>query len=290
MAAHTHDDIDWGARLAAMRRLDLLERDVLGSVANRLASDLPERPTVVDVGSGSGGMSAAIAAELRQRGGGFLVLVDAVDELLSAAHDAAAAAGGPTVRVQTITADVGTEQLRALAPPADLIWASAVIHHLPDQQQAINRLAAALRSGGVLAVAEGGLDPRCLPWDLGVGEPGLELRLNAVRDRWFEQLRATMPEVVSMPYGWTTALRQAQLHDIDAFSYLLDWPAPANPTVREYVLERIGWLAEMADDHISEQDRDTLRRVLDPAAPEFLGARDDLYVLTARTVFRGRRS
>ncbi|WP_091810799.1 class I SAM-dependent methyltransferase [Prauserella marina] len=290
MSAHTHDDIDWGARLKAMRRLDLLERDVLASVASRLTSDLPEQPTVVDVGSGSGGMSAAIAAELQQRGGGVLVLVDAVDELLVAAHEAAAVAGGPTVRVQTITVDVGAEELRALAPSADLIWASAVIHHLPDQQGAIDRLAAGLRSGGVLAVAEGGLDPRCLPWDLGVGEPGLELRLNAVRDRWFEQLRATMPEVVSMPYGWTTALRRAELRDVNAFSYLLDWPAPTNPTVREYVLERIEWLAEMAADHISEPDRDTLRRVLDPQAPEFLGARDDLYVLMARTVFLGRRA
>ncbi|MFD2397072.1 hypothetical protein ACFSVJ_10065 [Prauserella oleivorans] len=41
MSAHTHDDVDWAARLTAMRRLDDLERDTLESVAARITTDLP---------------------------------------------------------------------------------------------------------------------------------------------------------------------------------------------------------------------------------------------------------
>ncbi|WP_112280868.1 class I SAM-dependent methyltransferase [Prauserella muralis] len=289
MSAHTHDDIDWAARLSAMRRLDALEQDAITAVASRLTAELPADAVVVDVGSGSGGMSAALAEALRGRGG-TLVLVDAVDELLEAARDAAVERGGARVRVDTVIADAGSDDLGTLVPPADLLWASAVVHHLPDQQAAVDRLVGVLRPGGLLAVAEGGLDARCLPWDLGVGDPGLELRLNAARDAWFERLRATMPDAVRMPYGWTSALRRAGLSDVHSFSYLLDHPAPAGVAVRDFVVERITWLGETVGEWLSEADKEAVRRLLDPGSADYLGARDDLYLLNARTVHHGRRS
>lgn len=287
--AHTHDDIDWASRLVDMRRLDALESDALASVAARLTEDLPRDAIVVDVGSGSGGMSAALATALRQRGGGALVLVDAVGELLAAAGEAARAAGGSVVKVETIVADVGTDEIKNLVPPADLVWASAVVHHLPDQQRAVDALAAALRPGGTLAIAEGGLETRCLPWDLGVGDAGLEERLNAARNRWFENLRATMPDAVRMPYGWTTALGRAGLQDVASFSWLVEHAPPSDAGVRGFVVERLTWLTDMAGEYLSEGDRDAMRRLLDPDAPEYLGARDDLYLLYGRTVNHGRR-
>ncbi|WP_199434290.1 methyltransferase domain-containing protein [Qaidamihabitans albus] len=294
MSAHTHDDIDWAARLSAMRRLDLLERECLASVAARITEHLPDSATVIDVGCGAGGMSAALAAALRRRGGGTLILVDAVDELLAAASEAAvAAAAMPTptaaeVRVETVVADVGTVDLHEMVPPADLIWASAVVHHLPDQQAAIARLARVLRAGGRLAVAEGGLETRCLPWDVGVGEPGLEQRLNAARNDWFAELRATIPDAVPMPYGWTTALDRAGLTETGSFSYLIDHPAPGDSTVRDFAAERLAWLAEVTGERISDLDRAAVRRLLDPGWPEYLGARDDVFLLFARTVHHGR--
>ncbi|MFF5991979.1 class I SAM-dependent methyltransferase [Prauserella flavalba] len=290
MPAHTHDDVDWAGRLTSLRRLDALERDRLDAVAARLVVNLPAQPTVVDVGSGAGGMSAALAEALGGRGGGTVILVDAVDELLSVAEKAARIAGGSTVAVETIVTDLGTVELSDLLSSADLIWASAVVHHLPDQQLAVHRLARALAPGGLLAVAEGGLDTRCLPWDVGVGEPGLEQRLAAAHEAWFRQLRATMPGAVRMPYGWTVALGKAGLTDIASFSYLVDHPAPTTPAVREFVLERWAWLAEIAEERLSDGDRDAVRRLVDPESPEYLGARDDLYLLNARTVHHGRRS
>lgn len=290
MAAHTHDDVDWATRLSGMRQLDDLESSAMADVAERLTRGLGDGATVVDVGSGAGGMSAALAACLRARGGGMLVAVDAVEELIAAAGSAAREAGGATVRVNEIVADAGTEPLAALVDPVDLVWASAVVHHLPDQQAAVDRLAAALRPGGVLAVAEGGLAMRCLPWDLGVGRPGLELRLLAHRDAWFEEMRGSMPDGVRMGYGWSTALARAGLTDVTSFTYLVDHPAPAGESVREFALAHLATLAEMVDGRMDTEDRHTVARLVDPAAAEYIGRREDVYLLSARTVHLARNS
>jgi SAM-dependent methyltransferase len=289
MAPHTHDDIDWTARLDDMRRFDSLHSEALTAVAARLTADLPRDATVIDVGSGSGGMSAALASALRARGGGTVVLVDAVEPLLESARAAVTFAGGAAVRVHTIVADAASDDLPDLLPHANLIWASGVVHHLPDQQAAVNCLAGALAPRGRLALAEGGLDTRVLPWDLGFGEPGLEHRLDAAWDRWFAELRAGMVGVVSMSYGWTVALSNAGLTDIASFSYLVDHSAPASAIVRDAARARLVWLAEVADKHLHEEDRDMVRRLLDPDLPEYIGFRDDVYLLSARTVHTGRR-
>lgn len=288
MSAHTHDDVDWAARLPAMRRADALDAEAHAGVAARLVADLPERPTIVDAGCGTGGMSAAFAAQLAIRSGGVLILVDATPELLAEAEKAASAAGGPEVRLETVVADVAGGHLRELEPLADLVWASAMVHHLPDQQAGIAELAAALRPGGKLAIAEGGLQMQCLPWDLGIGEPGLEYRLLAARDDWFGELRAGMAGSVPLPHGWNIALGKAGLIDVSAFSFLHDHPAPGSEALRDFIADRMDWLAHVAGDRISEADRETVTRLTDPGDPTYVGARDDVFILGTRTVHYGR--
>jgi SAM-dependent methyltransferase len=200
----------------------------------------------------------------------------------------ATAAGGEAVRVEVLSADIAGGRLGELIPPADLVWGSSVVHHLPDQQAGVDILAGVLRPGGLLAIAEGGLQTRCLPWDLGVGQPGLEGRLLAARDDWFGELRASMAGVVPMPYGWSTALRNAGLSGVSSFSFLLDHPAPASDVVRDVVVDHLTWLGEVGDERVGEADRNTVRRLADPADPVYVGARDDLYLLGAQTVHYGR--
>ncbi|WP_084535591.1 class I SAM-dependent methyltransferase [Nocardia yamanashiensis] len=290
---HTHDGIDWTQLLDNLRRDDAMAAVTNAEIARRLIAlpnDGGDRPTVMDAGAGAGGQSAAFAKELAARGGGRLVIVDATPELLDVAKEAAERAldGSDSVTIETIQADAAAADLAEQLPAADLVWASRMVHHLPDQQAGTTGLAGVVRPGGWLALAEGGLPIRCLPWELGLGRPGLQDRLLAARDAGFAQMRADIEGSVPMPYGWNTALSRAGLTDVTSFSVLTDHPAPPTDDVRESVIAWLGFLRERAVD-LDDTDKTTLDALLDPAAPTFLGHRDDIYMLGATTVFIGRR-
>lgn len=290
---HTHDDFDWSARLTDLRRRDSIAVDAHRSTAERLVGMLEPAATVVDIGSGAGGMAAQLGLALRARGGGRLVLVDAVAELLDAATDhvrSALTGPGETVTVDSVLGDAASDQLVSQVPAADLVWASAVVHHLRDQQEGVNRLAGLLAPGGWLALVEDGLGSQCLPWDLGVGAPGLIDRLMAARKAWFAKMRADIPGSVRLTVGWTRSLANAGLHDVTSFSYLIDHPAPVSDEVRTTVVKWLEYMAEVSMDRLAEQDQAALTRLLDPADPAFAGARDDLFYLAAVTVNLGRRT
>ncbi|MEU6153953.1 methyltransferase [Actinosynnema sp. NPDC047251] len=296
MAAHTHDGIDWTSRLASLRRAAELDADAIRVIARRLVRTLPDNPTVVDVGCGGGGMAVALVESLTARGGGTVVLVDAVPEVLDAAATAARSAATyendtptTTVRVRPVLADLAAERPADIAGPAHLVWASRVVHHLPDQRQAVADLADALAPGGWLALGEGGLESRCLPWDLGIGEPGLQDRLAHARAEWFVRMRESMPDSVRLPAGWNTVLTDVGLVDVTAFSYLVDHPAPAKPAVREWAVRQVEWLAEVGADRLHAADRHALTRLLDPDDAAYLGRRDDVFLLSAGTVHLGRK-
>jgi SAM-dependent methyltransferase len=290
--AHTHDGIDWNERLSALRRADETTAVTDRRLAERLIGLLApggEPPVVVDVGSGAGGMSAVFASVLAQRGGGRIVLADAVDALLSSATERVRRAAGDSVRVDAVSVDAADDALASELPAADLVWASRVVHHLPDQQQAINRLATVVAPGGWLALSEGGLHTQCLPWDVGVGRPGLGDRIVAARDRWFARMRAEIPGSVRLPIGWTKALVVAGLADTTSFSYLTDLPAPADELVRLSVVDWLSWNAAVGEEYLDESDRAAVQRLLAADDDAYVGNRDDVFLLGATTVHLGRR-
>jgi SAM-dependent methyltransferase len=288
MPGHTHDDIDWADRLAQLRMADTLDAGALAPVARRLVGRLPERPVVVDVGCGAGGMSVLFARELARGGGGTVVLVDATPELLAEARRAVSGAAGETVEVVSLAGDLADPGLGGRVPAADLVWASGVVHHVGDQQAALRTLAGLLRPGGVLAIGEGGLEMRCLPWELGVGRPGLEQRLLAARGEWFARMRAGIRGSVAMPYGWPRALREAGLEGVESFGALIDHPMPGSDLLREYVVHRVGWLAGSVGEWLDDDDRATIAALTDPDGPDFLGKRDDLSLFGAKAIHCGR--
>ncbi len=288
MPGHTHDDIDWADRRAQLRMADALDAEALAPVARRLLSGAAGRPTVVDVGCGAGGMSVHFARELALGDGGTVVLLDATPALLAEAQRAVVAVAGGSVEVVGVHGDLADPRLADRVPAADLVWASGVVHHVGDQQAALRTLAGLLRPGAVLAISEGGLEMRCLPWDLGIGRPGLEHRLLAARAEWFAGMRASIAGSVAMPYGWPRALREAGLEDVESFGALIDHPMPGSDLLREYVVHRVGWLAESAGDRLDADDRATIAALTDPAGPDFLGSCADLYLLGAKAIHSGR--
>jgi SAM-dependent methyltransferase len=290
--SHTHDDHDWAARLEHLRRTDEVETEARRDVAGRLLSGLEPGATVVDVGSGAGGMAAQLGLALASRGGGTVVLVDAVPELLDAATEYVGSVldeYSGEVEVRTVLADATDDALPGQVPPADLVWASRVVHHLRDQQDGINRLARLLTPGGTLALAEGGLGTKCVPWDLGIGRPGLVDRMIAARAAWFVDMRLSIPDAVRMEVGWTRALANAGLSDVTSFSYLVDHPAPVSDRIRAAVIEWFSFMAEMSSDRLDEDDRAAIERLLDPSGTVYIGARDDLFYLFCDTVHLGQR-
>ncbi|MFJ6675899.1 class I SAM-dependent methyltransferase [Actinosynnema sp. NPDC091369] len=294
--AHSHDGIDWSSRLTFLRQADELDAESKRVVARRLVRALPDQPTVLDVGCGAGGMSVALVEALTARGGGTVVLVDGTPELLDAATTAARSAATyetdtttATVRVRPVLADLATERPVDLAGPAQLVWASNVVHHLPDQRAAVLGLIEAVAPGGWLALAEGGLSGKFLPYDLGVGEPGLQDRLSAARAEWFVRMRENTTGSVRMSGGWNLVLSEGGLVDVTAFSYLVDHPAPPKQAVRDWAVNQLKWYEEVAGDALHPADRRTVRQLLDPQDPAFLGLRDDVFLLTANTVHVGRK-
>ncbi|WP_370940084.1 methyltransferase domain-containing protein [Amycolatopsis sp. cg13] len=274
------------------------------AVAGGVAPTAEVRAVAADVAAAdlaeAGGVASAVevravaadmaAADLAEAGGvASAVEVRAVAADMAAADIAEAGVTAPTVEVRAIVADLADSALPDLLPAADLVWASRVVHHLPDQQAAMGTLAAVARAGGVVALAEGGLSFSCLPWDLGVGRPGLEDRLQAAQAEWFVGMREGIDGAVPMPYGWTVALERAGLADVSSFSALVDHPAPGPDGLADYVHHHLSRLATHGADHLAEEDRATLASLLDPDSSHYLGKRRDLFLLGARTVHHGRR-
>lgn len=312
-------EIDWSAQADRLRSNALDEADWTEAVAATLVR--PTDRVAADVGCGGAGMAKALAAALPS--GATVVAIDADAEVLVEAQRHT----GDAVRCVLASLDDGPEPLRAaIGRPADLIWASASVHHAADQQAAVDALAALLAPGGRLALAEGGLPARYLSWDLGLGEPGLELRLDLAQDKWFAAMRDSLPGSVPMPYGWTDALSRAGLTEVTTRTVLTERPVPLSAADRDHVVDQFrhrvdrlrpadphehsvadgaGTAAEHKDGHghvhghghghgptpvelaLPAADLALWDRLLDPDDEHFLGRRTDLASITARSIHVG---
>ncbi|GAB2732246.1 methyltransferase domain-containing protein [Salinifilum aidingensis] len=286
--AHSHDNIDWDARLADLRQVDeLVAPETRQLVASLLRA---EDRRVVEIGAGAGGTAAAFAAELGRRdpGGAGVVVVDSAPQLLAEATRRARCSVSADVEVRGVRADAaGPELAEAVGEQVDLVHAAFAVHHLPDQVAGLRRLAGLARPGGRVAIVETGLPPRVLPWDVGLGEPGLEERLTATDDEWFRRMRAEMEGAVRLPVGWGSAMREAGLQDVETRSYLVDRPAPLDENVRGAVVGRLAHLQRHAAERVGAEDAAVLERLLDPDDPHYAGNREDLYYLAAHSVIVG---
>lgn len=291
VGGHSHDNIDWDEHLQRLRDSDELNAPEIAGVVGELLR--PSDRTVIEIGAGAGGTAAAIAAALGDSGGS-LTVVDTAPQLLAAASHRAGQAS-ERVAVHAVQADAASDSLaetlaEAGAPAeSDLVLAAFVVHHLPDQLAGLRRLAGLLRPGGRLALIEFGLDTKVLPPDVGLGEPGLESRLIAARQDWFQRMRAEMDGSVRMPVGWPKALSEAGLTDVRSWSYLVDRPAPLTGVTRRAVLRRLQFLRRDAESRVEPEDVAALDQLLDEKSEHYAGNRDDVYYLTVNTVHLGTK-
>ncbi|MFF5898463.1 class I SAM-dependent methyltransferase [Streptomyces argenteolus] len=278
--AHPHDHGTAAAQDALATVLDLdaeLFAGYLTSVTARVAGAAGDGIThVVDLGAGTGTGTFAL---LERFPGARVTAVDNSPEMLALIAESARAKGLDD-RVSTLETDAGAG-LGGIEG-ADLVWASASLHHVDDPAAALAGIRAALRPGGLLAVAEMDGMPHFLPEDAAPGRPGLEERCREALDGLHAR------QVPHLGADWAALLAGAGLTVEQEHVEPLEVRAPLPPSAGRYayvVLDRIrGALDGVAD----PADLAALGVLLD-GGPHDVRHRDDLVVRSTRRLWVARR-
>jgi ubiquinone/menaquinone biosynthesis C-methylase UbiE len=171
----------------------------------------------------------------------------------------------------------------------DLVWSSRTIHHLPDQLAAVGELARVLKTGGWLALREGPIRTKFLPDDIGLGDPGLDDRLDVAFHRWFASNVRGEAVSVRYPFGWTKMLSDAGLKNVTAKTFMLEALAPFDDVQISYMSRHLKrWIED--DERkamLMPGDAEILEQITSATSEHFVFGREDLYLQEAVTVFAG---
>lgn len=268
---------------AAMAELLDLDAEVLHSYlseviawVHELAADLPRR-RILDLGSGTGTGALALA---RRFEGADVLAVDISARLLARLRDKARDLGVAD-RVRTVQADL--DAAWPAIDTVDLVWASASLHHMADPDRVLTAVFAAIRPGGLLAVAEMDSFPRFLPDDLHHGRPGLEARCHAAL------AEGQADEVPHLGSDWGPRLNKAGFTIEAKRPFAIDLMPPLPAAARRYAQASLQRIRSGLDGRMSADDLATLDTLIDSNGPLGVLRRDDLTVRTTRTVWVARR-
>ncbi len=276
-----HGHHEHGYSTESLSNNDALYRDVYAQIVAWLSPR--QDAAIIEAGSGAGGFTCLLAQAAPK---GKVTALDESEEMLTATRGAVDAAGlGDRVIYQQ--GDITHIPLPDEA--FDLAWSSRTIHHLPDQLAGVRELARVLKPGGRLALREGAMHAQFLPDDIGIGEPGLEARLDVAYYRWF--FANVRGEGKRYPFGWTQMLRDAGLAGVTAKTFLLEALPPFTDVQIRYMSRHLKrWLED--DDRraaLAPNDVRALELLTDSSSEHFVFGRDDLYLREAVTVFTGVR-
>ncbi|MFD7424277.1 class I SAM-dependent methyltransferase [Streptomyces californicus] len=229
---------------------------------------------IVDLGAGTGTGTFAL---LEQFPAARVTAVDSspamLEHIVTVARER-----GLADRVRTLEADAGAG-LPGVTD-ADLVWASASLHHLDDPATALAGIRAALRPGGLLAVAEVDGMPTFLPED---GESGaLEARCRTALDG----LHADQLPHRGADWGALLTAAGLPVEQERAERWELRAPLPEGAGRYAYlVFERVRGSLE---GRVGPEDLAALDRLVD-GGPEDVRHRGDLVVRSTRETWMARR-
>ncbi len=167
-------------------------------VATLLALGLPVRPTVIDLGAGTGQFTLAVAPYARR-----VVAVDVSPVMLE--RLAAKVAGAAARNVELVRAGFLTYE--HTGERADVVYSRYALHHLPDfwKTVALRRIAELLEPGGVLRLVD-------VVYHFDVADAA------TVLERW---MRENASDAVGD--GWTRAELEEHVRDEHStFTWLLE--------------------------------------------------------------------
>jgi SAM-dependent methyltransferase len=246
--------------------------DELTAWLRDLAADLPVHQ-ILDLGCGTGAGTFALLRRFAQAD------VTAVDIAAPMLDRLMAKAGelGVTGRVRTVEADLDAGW--PAVGTADLVWASASVHHLTEPDRVLTDILAALRPGGLLALAEMDSFPRFLPDDVG---NGLEERCHAVL------APGRIEELPHFGADWGPRLTSAGFTIAAERTFTIDLTSPP-PAAGRYAQETLRRMRSGLDGKLGAADLAALDTLIDSSGPDGVLHRTDLTVRAARTVWVARR-
>jgi SAM-dependent methyltransferase len=276
---HSHAEDDQAA-MAELLDLDAeVTREYLSEVMDwigSLAGDPPHR--ILDLGSGTGTGTLALAQRFTGAG---LTAVDMSAAMLGRLQEKARRLGVAD-RVTTIEADL--DKGWPDTGPADLVWASASMHHLADPDRVLSDIFAALRPGGLLVVVELASFPRFLPDDIGLGRPGLEARCHAVR------AEAHAEQLPTLGSDWGPRLARAGFAIEAERPFTINLTPPLPAAAGRYAQVALARMRTAFGGRLDARDQAALDTVISSEGPASVLRRGDLGVRDERTVWIGKRA
>jgi SAM-dependent methyltransferase len=171
----------------------------------------------------------------------------------------------------------------------DVVWCSRVIHHMRDMVAAVRQIRRVLKAGGRFAMREDSFLMHLFPFDIGLGEPGLDERLNVARAWEFAQVRPSIEDSVPYPFGWTQLLRDTGFANVTARSFVFEALSPFDDDLGDFVVRH--WRRPLETEEVraklSAEDQAVLERLVDPQSEHYLLRRDDLHYVRVSTVYLG---
>jgi trans-aconitate methyltransferase len=236
---------------------------------------------ILDIGCGPGVATCVLAQRFP---GATVVAADGSPEMLANVEARAARLGlAGRVTTRQIQLPDGIDDLG----PAELVWASLVLHHVGDEADALRRLRGRLPEGGLLALAEFGDRSRVVPDDVDLGHPGLWSRLDGAQTAWLADMRAELP-------GATESADYATMLAGAGFEVLVDrmltarLDPPLDPTARQAAVSHLRMIRDHAEGYAEPEDLAALDQLLDDDDPAGLLRRPDALLHASRRLLIGR--
>ncbi|GAB88927.1 putative methyltransferase [Gordonia rhizosphera NBRC 16068] len=245
--------------------------EYLTDIPDQIAERIVEPRTIVDLGSGTGTGTLALA---RRFPTARVVALDNSSDLLTRVAGAAADAGLAD-RVTITTADLDAALPSGLTD-VDVVWASSTLHHFADPDALLRSVYRALRPGGILAAVE--IDE--LPTFLAAGSGGHEMEL---------RLRSAMADGGWNAHpDWAGTITAAGFELVETRIVVTD-PADTPERTADYA---VAWLTHARSglaESLTASERAALDALLSDDDPTSLRRRDDLALHARRIAWIARR-
>lgn len=228
---------------------------------------------VLDAGCGRGDHLLLFARNARVTG------LDLKESSLELARERLRAVG----RLENVTLQVGDIFKMPFAPQSfDLVWSSHVFHGLRNLPEAATAIRRVIKPGGRFVLRENRVTASLLPDDLGIGEPGLESRLNQAFEAWLRKDRA---ERGRFAHGWAHLLIAAGFRNVRTRCFLHQATPPFTNLQKQYLHY---WLARKREiEGVSPSDIVVLNQLVDTASPLYFLTRDDLIFTAVSSIYVG---